>query len=359
MQRYFNIDLGRAVAISLVTAFHVWRFIGSPAKPFLGFDLAGILYSGYVGVDVFFVISGYAIMMTWRRQTGRYIDRVKGFWWARLLRIYPAYFVAIVLWTIMIRNGIAPKPTGIYDIVSHLLFFHTLYPGTFFSISGVFWSLAVEAHFYLLFPVVVLLPRAFRLLLAVIAFAYIIAITFLLSGSNSGLEYALKWNVIGFLPLFILGMELHNVVNPNRLRIAAIIALTIAIGMMLHPSLIEPRPYPAEAALAQIDRLIIGGSIGFFCLTAIKRNIEYNMLTRGIQIIGVSSYSIYLYNYIYNAVEPVVHGVAGILLYTAFVFLFGIILFGIMMWWLVESRFETMRHKLIKSATGGLHSLQS
>lgn len=64
MARLFGMDLGRTVAITLVTAFHIWRFIGQPAVPVGSFDLYGAAARGYIGVDVFFVVSGYAMMLT-------------------------------------------------------------------------------------------------------------------------------------------------------------------------------------------------------------------------------------------------------------------------------------------------------
>lgn len=135
-ERLFFLDAGRAIAIGLVTGFHLWRHFGSPHFYLGPFDLYGILAHGYVGVELFFVISGYAIMMTWSRQSGNWKHRLRKFLMARISRIYPTYVVAVLLWIFLVRQGIATKPTGLKDIVTHLTFTHIFFLKRSFQSQG-------------------------------------------------------------------------------------------------------------------------------------------------------------------------------------------------------------------------------
>jgi peptidoglycan/LPS O-acetylase OafA/YrhL len=332
--RYFNLDFGRALAITLVTGFHLWRFYGGPASA-----VSPILASGYTGVDLFFVISGYAMTMTWQRQRSIGFARTMSFWLARLLRIYPAYLVAMLLWVIMARAGIAPKPTATYDVVMHTLMLHTLDPSTFFSVSGVFWTLAVEVHFYLLFPLLIMLSRQLRFAVVLLALLLDLALTLGFAGRFDPMVFPVKWNAITFLPLFLLGIELHGSGSSAAWRPFAWLAGLVAVTMMFAPELFEPMANP-DRSLALFNRLLIGAGLGLLCIKGMPSRVPRNVVTGLIARIGVASYSIYLYNYIFFATKaPLVGGVVGYLLSVV-----AVMAFGIMMWWLIERPAEAIRH---------------
>ena len=76
------------------------------------------------------------------------------------------------------------------------------------------------------------------------------------------------------------------------------------------------------------------------------REVAKSVPTWLISRIGISSYSIYLYNNIFSLTpEPIVTGIRGAVVYVGAVMLFG---FGF--WWLVERQSEKVRHKLIGRA---------
>jgi peptidoglycan/LPS O-acetylase OafA/YrhL len=109
---------------------------------------------GYVGVFLFFVISGFCIHLQWAK------TRAKGqqpsiqfgsFWRRRFLRLYPPYLIAFALFMLMaaLSTGINVTHFFVYDVVMHLLMLHNLDPNTCYSINGVFWTLAIEEQLYL------------------------------------------------------------------------------------------------------------------------------------------------------------------------------------------------------------------
>lgn len=149
-----DIDGLRAVAVMAVVLYHA------------GF---GTFSGGFVGVDVFFVISGYLITRLLARQvesTGK-ID-VFDFYLRRLRRIFPALLVTLAATTVCAVLVFSPQRLQAYGgsllhavySVSNLFFFHE--SGYFDSDSGLkpllhTWSLGVEEQFYLVWPFLVLL----------------------------------------------------------------------------------------------------------------------------------------------------------------------------------------------------------
>src|SRR6201988_3454670 len=109
---------------------------------------------GYVGVFLFFVISGFCIHLQWAkaRSAGEQPKIQFGaFWRRRLRRLYPPYLIAFAVYLFLTATtvGIDVTKFFIYDVVMHLLMLHNLDPKTCYSINGVFWTLAIEEQLYL------------------------------------------------------------------------------------------------------------------------------------------------------------------------------------------------------------------
>ena len=148
-----DIDGLRAVAVLLVLFFHA------------GFDFFS---GGYVGVDVFFVISGYLI-------TGILVSGIeknkysfKTFILSRITRLYPALISTVIITIIIGFMLFTPSDyinlgkTAIYTIASISNFFFWMKAGYFDTSSETnpllhTWSLSVEQQFYLIWPLVIVL----------------------------------------------------------------------------------------------------------------------------------------------------------------------------------------------------------
>jgi peptidoglycan/LPS O-acetylase OafA/YrhL len=170
-----EIDGLRALAVLPVMLFHA------------GFETFS---GGYVGVDVFFVISGYLItsIILKSLQEGRF--SALDFYERRMRRILPALFLVLLVsfpfaWHWMLPADMARYSASLASVplfASNILFWRT--SGYFESASELkpllhTWSLAVEEQFYLLYPLLVILAwargrRVFGLLLgagAVLSFS--------------------------------------------------------------------------------------------------------------------------------------------------------------------------------------------
>ena len=109
---------------------------------------------GYIGVFLFFVISGFCIHLQWARaraQGKAHQIAFGSFWKRRFRRLYPPYLITLALFFLMaaLTVGIDVTHFFVYDVVMHLLMLHNLDPHTCYSINGVFWTLAVEEQLYL------------------------------------------------------------------------------------------------------------------------------------------------------------------------------------------------------------------
>ncbi|MGI8819810.1 MAG: acyltransferase family protein [Chthoniobacterales bacterium] len=150
-KRQPGLDLLRALAIILVVLYHAGLF---------GFPLPGNLQRfGWIGVDLFFVLSGYLIggqLLAAQQRGAR--PELRRFFRRRALRILPAYLVVLLIYFTLpaLREYEAIPPAWKFVLFVQNL---GLRGGTAFSHA---WSLCVEAQFYLLLPFVLLGIARFR-----------------------------------------------------------------------------------------------------------------------------------------------------------------------------------------------------
>lgn len=98
---------------------------------------------GYIGVFLFFVISGFCIHLQWAKSRANgqpQSIKFGSFWRRRIRRLYPPYLMAFALFLLMaaFSTGINVTHFFVYDVVMHLLMLHNLDPNTCYSINGVF-----------------------------------------------------------------------------------------------------------------------------------------------------------------------------------------------------------------------------
>lgn len=151
--RSSGLDTLRAVAIALVFMYHYMVFVSGEAT------FGWLSTVGWVGVDLFFVLSGYLIgnqvFGGMVRQTPLSLPN---FYARRALRTWPVFWLVLAAYFIFpaAMGGKTPPP-----LWSFLTFTqnYQLQPGTAFSHA---WSLCIEEQFYLVFPLVVLLATRLK-----------------------------------------------------------------------------------------------------------------------------------------------------------------------------------------------------
>ena len=144
--RLRQLDVLRGVAILLVLGRH-FDVVPTDAPAVVQGAVDLWLRAGWIGVDLFFVLSGFLVSGLLFREYARYGD-VRGgrFLLRRGLKIYPAFYVFLIA-TALITGTI-----GTRRFAAEALFVQNYVPG----LSDHTWSLAVEEHFYLLLTVLIL-----------------------------------------------------------------------------------------------------------------------------------------------------------------------------------------------------------
>lgn len=147
---YKPLDTLRCFAVLMVLAEH-WLHKTS---------FVSVLSPGAIGVDVFFVLSGFLITGILLRYRDRDVEEgishrksIKTFFMRRVLRIFPLYYL-VVIGTTLFNQGMIRE--ALPWNLTYTTNFFVMHHGNWFGLFGHWWSLAVEEQFYLLWPFVVL-----------------------------------------------------------------------------------------------------------------------------------------------------------------------------------------------------------
>lgn len=214
------------MAALLVCIFHFDR------NGFSGIDLfSSAAKYGFVGVDIFFVVSGFIIPFALER-SHFHLKTTGSFLISRFLRLYPAYLVAILiniaLWQLssMLPGFRGSNPSlSINQILSNLLLICDFQRQSW--ISPVFWSLAIEAQYYVLvalsYPALNHQSKAIRL----IALAFWICAPCLIGASPI---------IFSWTPLFAMGTLcfLHRTQKVSGPLFAIFMILAFAVQGLVH-----------------------------------------------------------------------------------------------------------------------------
>jgi exopolysaccharide production protein ExoZ len=152
-----SLDLLRGVAILLVVLVHCAQ-VSTSIVPGLGWFATQY---GELGVQLFFMVSGYTMMLTFGDRVD--LAATRSFYIRRVFRIAPLFWAAIFLYLLLTKGeGFKAWAAGGVsggDILLTLLFLHGSSVTAFNSVVPGGWSIAVEMQFYLLFPLIVYLFR--------------------------------------------------------------------------------------------------------------------------------------------------------------------------------------------------------
>ncbi|MBB3168358.1 acyltransferase family protein [Simiduia aestuariiviva] len=296
-----DIDGLRTIAVSSVILYHAQLYIGN------GQLLAG----GYLGVDIFFVISGFlitGILKTELENSGSI--SILNFYNRRLRRLAPALFfvflcsiaVAYVLLTPESMVDFAKSMLASTSFVSNFYWDSTLQE--YGAESGYFkpllhtWSLAVEEQFYILFPLLLLgiykLKRKPIFVIAIGILASFLTAIYVTADDQSQSFYMLytrAWELLVGAILVFIPADKNLGMNVRLLRnIFGIAALSILVYSLLnieynasHPGGITALPVLATALLIHINKNE----------NWTKTLLELKPLT----LIGLISYSLYLWHF--------------------------------------------------------------
>jgi peptidoglycan/LPS O-acetylase OafA/YrhL len=297
----------RGIAVLLVLWYHVWEISWLSPWPWLQF----VPSTGFVGVHLFFFLSGFVISYPFVRAlvTGAPQPSWKQFAWRRFIKIVPSYVLSIAVAYAVGYAQVQPNASLIPDLVTHLLFVHTWFPLRFGTIDGVLWTLAVEVEFYCIFP---LLWWCFRRQPWITAAAMIVVAgiwrAVLARCCYATLFPPYEENLPGYLDIFAFGMiaaycytRFGDRWRSSRLRLAAplVAAAGFAMLVVLLQSLYAYRFYDQWAGVWQIDnRPLLGAAFAIIALGSLAspRGWQRVLDNAPLRFLAAISYNLYLYH---------------------------------------------------------------
>lgn len=154
----------RALAVLVVVWFHFWQ--QSWIMPHIGdVSLGWIPRTGYLMVDMMIFMSGFCLFLPYARKMvyGERAQSVSEFYVKRAARILPSYYIAVAVALVfaLAMGAYASNQNMLKDLFAHIFLVHNFFPETYVmtQLNGVLWTVAVEAQFYLFFP---LYAKAFQ-----------------------------------------------------------------------------------------------------------------------------------------------------------------------------------------------------
>lgn len=154
---YFpHIDLARAGAVTLVLIYHLIIQMGWTWFPSSG--ILKVFRIGWIGVDLFFVVSGFVISSSLIRNIENFglNGYIKPYLKNRLARVVPLYFLTSWCCLVLVEPQWFTRPPHQLwtNLLSHIFFVHNLSAEYAGALNGPAWSLGVEMQFYVLMALV-------------------------------------------------------------------------------------------------------------------------------------------------------------------------------------------------------------
>ena len=265
---------------------------------------------GYIGVPMFFVLSGFILSYNYAPDDGRkHIDR-RGFWAARFARVYPVYlFGLVVAFPFFLKDlskagALDPAHVGVIGATATTLT-QAWSPATACKWNCPGWTLSVEAFFYALFPflLVPLLLLPVRKLLVVAAGSWLVALlgpSYVALGlpGHGALDFYVSTTPLARLPEFVIGMALglvflriittHSEEVPRRAIAVVACASALALAGLILASSRIPEILLRTSLATPLFAAII------FALALDTGRFQRSMGWPVLVLLGEASYALYI-----------------------------------------------------------------
>jgi peptidoglycan/LPS O-acetylase OafA/YrhL len=279
LRHFSGLDGLRAVAAVMVVAFHYggakWAWV-----------------SGWSGVHVFFVLSGFLITtLALREEDRRGKLSLPDFYLRRLFRIVPVYLVVVGLLVIQVRYVMGYRGSPLAEDMKYLLTFTNEYaPNQFFVQS---WTLGIEQKFYLVWPLL-----AFAGGFVALTFARRIAVTLgVIAAGLCVFFLVVPAPTVHYLVILLgclLAVVMHNprgyeLVRPLTHPVAGVVLAVLFVGAQAGLA-------PVQRVLDQPTAVLLYGLCVMLLLPAVlgPGPVRWTLSIRPMRFVGERSYSLYL-----------------------------------------------------------------
>lgn len=289
-----DIQILRGLAVMLVVVYHI-----SP----------DFLPGGYIGVDIFFVISGFLITQHITREMREGGFSFASFYARRAARLLPASFFVLFV-TLMVAVVVAP-PVELYRILRDSVATALYVPNILFALTGTnyltetspslfqhYWSLGLEEQFYLIWPIVLFLSfkltkgsaKRVTFLLGMIAFISFLGGVVMSTYAQPVAFFSLPfraWELAaGGLIAMIGTHRCQNIAARHRAMVSGVSVAGLAITAFVFD---DQTVFPSYNALLPV---VLAASVLYFGLHLLPRWLEPTAVW--FERLGGISYSVYL-----------------------------------------------------------------
>ena len=310
-KRVYGIDVIRSIAISLVLISHCTYLLYPNNNTII---LSFIRTLGAVGVDLFFVLSGYLIggLLLKNIESGKTsLSHLLIFWKRRWLRTLPNYFLVLVLNIILLLILDDALPKNLWLYIPFLQNFISPHPN-FFTEA---WSLSIEEYAYLMLPLLLYLSffmfkRHFKQLFLKLTLAMIIAlfafkISYYFNANvtsykewSSGFRKVVLYRIdaiyFGFLLVYFI--KKYNTFFMQKKKLFSAIALVVfgSTHLLIYYFSLYPQTYLGFYVFLYMPLVLLSCALLFPYFIDLKQN---RILKNVFYFISTRSYAIYLVNY--------------------------------------------------------------
>jgi peptidoglycan/LPS O-acetylase OafA/YrhL len=311
--RLAALDGVRGMAVVVVVVWHLYRVLASSA----GFDSLHVpavwwpLGTARLGVDVFFVLSGFFVVRSWRatrERSGSFVASSRDFVRRRAARILPAYWASLLVLVPLVAPELFRRPRQLLLFATVNQYVVRDLPD---KLNPVLWSLTTEWHFYLLVPLVAFLLRRIGRWWVLGA---CIGVTVLWCSHVPPLGLP-AGSLFGRLDQFVAGAIAADLVDRVRrgehtwltralaTRVTGIVAVAgvVAIGTYHGSTMGVPRGNAFDPFLHPLVGLLVAAGLVALCTSARRGRSVFD--AKPLRLAGLVSYSLYLWH-----VPILVHG---------------------------------------------------
>ena len=277
----------RFFAAAAVCIFHLHLIADVPHTFFF--------YKTYLGVDFFFILSGFILTHAYFRQAQAGTFSARVFLVNRIARIYPLHLATLIIAFILIRtlrDSGWDIDTGLRSLVTNLLLVQTWGFYNVRSFNTPSWSISAEWFAYLVFAEIIVLALRPRPVVVLISALLFYGVAWYLSIKTLGMafsEFNLSFGILRIMPEFVLGMGLYLFGRERLLPINGWAAIVLCVASLI-----------ALVCLGAPDPALIL-VLGLLILMVAERSRQHSpgILDRRIPLyLGEVSYAVYMVHFL-------------------------------------------------------------